>query len=100
MTAPRPLFQSDFEEERFTCNGDGQIEASVATDATLSGTGSTANPLSVVGFAGSLLCLTPLTDYPVPTVDKRCVFVLEGHISDPDGLYIYNGNSWQTIVTW
>ena len=47
MPAERPLVKEDFEASRFTCNGGGLIEASVATDGTIDGTGSSANPLSV-----------------------------------------------------
>ena len=47
MANERPLRKEDFEASRFTCNASNLIEASLATDSTLTGTGSTANPLSV-----------------------------------------------------
>lgn len=44
----RPIFLGDLELSRFTCNGSLKIEPSVATNLSLTGTGSTANPLVVV----------------------------------------------------
>lgn len=46
--AERPIFLGDLAPSRFTCAGGTQIEASVATNNSIDGTGSTANPLMVV----------------------------------------------------
>lgn len=96
------LKQEFLEPTRFTCNNNNLLEASVATDATLTGTGSTANPLSLVGGVFPSLCLevTDTTPVPDPGPDERCLIVFEGHATFTNGLYIWNGNNWQSIVTW
>ena len=47
MANERPLRKDDFEPTRFTCNVSQLIEASIATDSSIDGTGSTANPLNI-----------------------------------------------------
>lgn len=59
MVTSRPLVKEDLSPSRHTCDGAGLIEPSSATDPTIDGTGSTANPLVVTPStdAGNVLGL-------------------------------------------
>ena len=50
MAGERPILKTDLEEARFAFTAN-KLSASVATDGTIDGTGSTANPLSINGVA-------------------------------------------------
>lgn len=121
MCGQRPLAQTDLEPTRFTCNANDLIEASIASDDTIDGTGSTANPLTVtpstdvgnalvIGTDGKLyvnttpgafdtVCLTGYAAIPIG-LTEGCLFRLKSHITYADGIYVWGIGAPIPVVTW
>ena len=96
----------------YKCNGDNNVF--IGANAGYNETGSdklyidntnTSTPLIGGDFSAdkvnisNVLNLTGVSDYPTsPSVGD--IIRLEGHSSDRDGLYIYDGSDWVSIVDW
>lgn len=120
MCGQLPLAQTDLEPTRFTCNNTNKIEASVASDNTIDGTGSTANPLTITpstdannnltlgtdgklfvggGIAVTQICMIGTDTIPIG-LTPGCFFMLENHLTYADGIYIWGPNAPMPVVTW
>ncbi|MCB2195881.1 MAG: hypothetical protein KQH79_08465 [Bacteroidetes bacterium] len=94
------------------CNGDGNVF--IGYKAGYMETGSnklyisnstTSNPLIKGDFStgkttlNNVLNLKGVTEYGA-SPSEGDIIRLNGHATDPDGLYIYTGSDWQAITTW
>lgn len=65
------------------------------TTTPLIGGDFTTNTLNI----NNIVNLGSITDYPT-SPQEGDIIRLKDHTTDQDGLYIYNGSTWETIISW